>query len=288
MSTIAVVGVTGTIGSRVAARLVAAGHDVVGLSRSMEGGPEGVRRVAVDLTDRSSAHGALEGAGGVYLTPPLAGEDPVGKERAVCMNVIEAARTSGVGQVVIHTAVHADRGTTGARILDNKQPIEAALAESGLGYTILRPAWFLQNLHLAKPYLEQGMFSMPWPADMTWAATDVEDVVHAAVTFLESGPANRGFDVHLPGGITAKDICDAVERVTGQPVAYHEAPGAREAVQGYPITEIHKELYAELFDYFKASEYMGDPEPVTDAVDGFRYGTVEDFVQRELFARVEA
>ncbi len=288
MSTIAVVGVTGTIGSRVAARLVAAGHEVVGLSRGTEGGPEGVRRVAVDLADRSGATGALEGADGVYLTPPLAGEDPVGTERAVCLNVIEAARASGVGHVVLHTAVHADRGTTGSRILDNKHPIEAALAGSGLGYTILRPAWYLQNLHLAKPYLEQGMFSMPWPADMTWAATDVEDVAHAAVTFLESGPANRGFDVHLPGGVTSRDVCDAVERVTGRPVAYHEAPGTRAAVEGYPITEIHKELYAELFDYFKASEYMGDPEPITKAVPGLEYGTVEDFVRRELFERVQA
>ena len=95
-----------------------------------------------------------------------------------------------------------------------------ALAESGVPYTILRPAWYLQNLHGAKGYLEQGMFSMPWPEDMVWAATDVEDLARAAAAFFEQGPANRGFDIHLPGGVTAAAICRAVEHVTG-----HAGPG---------------------------------------------------------------
>jgi uncharacterized protein YbjT (DUF2867 family) len=202
--------------------------------------------------------------------------------------VISAAREARIGHVVLHTAVHADRGDTGSRILDNKHPIEKGLAGSGVPYTILRPAWYLQNLHGARPYLEQGMFSMPWPADLTWAATDVENVVDAAVFFLESGPANRAFDVHIPGGITAGGICEAVERVTGQAVAYHQAPGTREAVAAYPISDFHKELYAELFDYFISNEYLGDPQPITDAVDGFAYGTVADFLERELFAEVGA
>lgn len=287
MSTIAVVGVTGTIGSRVAGKLAAAGHDVVGLARSAGDGPVG-RRVAVDLTDRSAASDALEGADGVYLTTPESGDDPLGLERAVATNVIEAAREQGVGHVVMHTAVHADRGTTGARILDNKEGLERALADSGVPYTILRPAWFLQNLFGAKAYLEQGMFSMPWPADMVWAATDVDDVARAAAALLERGPANRGFDVHLPGGVTATAICEAVERVTGRPVGYQEGPGTREAVDPYPISDTHKELYAELFDYFKATTYLGNPDAITEAVGGFSYGTVEDFVRRELFAGAAA
>jgi uncharacterized protein YbjT (DUF2867 family) len=283
MSAVAVVGITGTIGGRVADRLVARGREVIGLARSPESRSDGIELRAADLTDRSAATQALRGAEAVYLTPPLAGDDALDLERAVTMNVIEAARELGLGHVVLHTAVHADRGTTGSRILDNKQPIEAALAASGVPYTILRPAWYLQNLFGAKAWLEQGMFSMPWSADMTWAATDVDDVARAAVAFFESGPANRGFDVHLPGGVTADAICGAVRRVTGRDVSYQEAPGTREAVDPYPLSDFHTELYAELFDYFKRVEYAGDPMPVTEAVDGFTYGTVESFVQRELF-----
>lgn len=239
--------------------------------------------MAVDLTEPGAASRALAGAEAVYVTPPLAGADPLGVEETVVRNVIEAARETGVSHVVIHTALHADRGSTGSRILDRKTHLEEALSGSGVGYTILRPAWFLQNLFGAKSYLEQGMYSMPWPEDMVWAAIDVEDLAHAAAAFLTSGPANRGFDLHIPGGINARAICNAVEQVTGNAVAYQEAPGTREAVDGYPISEIHKELYAELFDYFKATEYLGDPQPITEAVDGFSYSTVNDFVRGELF-----
>ena len=287
MSSIAIVGVTGTIGGRVARRLVEAGHDVVGLSRGTGEMPEGVRSRVVDLTDEAAAQNALEGIQAVYLTPPESGPDPLALERAVGMNVIAAAHDQGVEHVVMHTAVHADRGDTGAQILDNKHALEAALIASGVPYTILRPAWYLQNLFGAKGYLEQGMFSMPWPADMVWAATDVEDVARAAVAFLENGPANRAFDIHLPGGITAAAICEAVERVTGQTVGYMEGPGTRQAVEPYPISDVHKDLYAALFDYFKSSTYLGNPLPVTEAVDGFAYGTIEDFMRRELFAVVE-
>lgn len=283
MEPIVVVGASGVIGSRVGAELAARGHEVLGLSRSSGDGPAGVRRAAVDLTDRALAMRAIEGARALYLTPPESGDDPLGLERAVTTNVIEAARAAGVGHVVMHTAVHADRGDTGARILDNKHAIEAALAESGVPYTILRPAWYLQNLFGAKAWLEQGMFSLPWPEDMTWAATDVADLVRAAVWFIETGPADRAFDVHLPGGITAAEICRAVGAVTGQPVGYAEAPSARAAVDPYPISDEHKDLYAELFEYFLANTYRGDPAAIVEAIDGFAYGTVEDFVRRELF-----
>jgi uncharacterized protein YbjT (DUF2867 family) len=288
MGSVAIIGVTGTIGSRIASELAERDHDVLGIARRPGEGAAGVRHVAVDLTDPDAAARVLDGVESVYLTPPMAGADPLALERAVTTSVIDAARRNGVRHVVMHTALHADRGDTGARILDDKQPLEAMLADSGVPYTILRPAWFLQNLHGARSWLERGMFSMPWPSDMVWAATDVDDVARAAVAFLEGEPANRGFDVHLPGGVTAAAICRAVEEATGHGVAYQEAPGTREAVEAYPIGEAHKALYAELFDYFKAGAYLGDPLAITEVVEGFEYGTVEDFVRRELFVGVHA
>jgi uncharacterized protein YbjT (DUF2867 family) len=256
MGSIAVVGITGIIGSRVARKLAAAGHEVVGLSRN-PGTEAPARMVAVDLRDARAAREALAGADGVYLTPPEGGATPLEDERAVDLNVIEAAKEASVGHVVMHTAVHADRGDTGARILNNKTVLERALADSGTPYTILRPAWYLQNLFGAKPWLDQGMFSMPWPADMVWAATDIEDIASLAVHFFEAGPENRGYDVHLPGGVTAAGIGGAVEAVKGHAVQYQEAPSSRAAVEGYPLSDVHKELYAELFELLPVTDVRG-------------------------------
>jgi uncharacterized protein YbjT (DUF2867 family) len=119
----------------------------------------------------------------------------------------------------------------------------------------------------------------------TGAATDVSDIVQAAVRFLRQGSANRGFDVHVPGGITGQQIAETATRVLGRDVAYQMADvPARDCVEPFPISWVHKDLYAELFDYFKATTYLGDPQPVTDALPWLRISGVEDFLRGELFA----
>lgn len=286
MGVVLVVGVTGNIGSRVARKLAGKGVDVRGVARhpsAFEG--EGVELVQTDLTDASAAEKAFEGVESVYLTLPEAGEDPLGLESAVATNVVRAATKAGVRHLVAHTAVHADRGDTGAGILDNKHPIEQAIEGSGLGFTILRPGWFLQNLFGARGYLEQGMFAMPWPADRAWAGTSVEDVATAAVAFLERGPANAAFDVHIPGGVTGAAICQAAGSVLGKEVAYQEFLGpTREFVEPFPLNPALKDLYAELFDYFRRVDYQGEPTRIVDALAGFEPTSLEAFMRGELFA----
>ncbi len=285
MGTIAVIGATGTIGGRLARRLAAHGRQVRAICRNPGEWDSGVEAVAADLTDPEQALDALEGAEVVYLTPILGGHDLFANERAVADNVVDAALKHDVTHIVMHTAVRADRGDTGARILDNKTPIEQHLAESGVGYTVLRPAWFLQNLWAARDYLEQGVVSMPWSGDMVWAATDVEDIVSAAVAFIDRGPANRGFDIHIPGGITGDQIAEAATSVLDRPVAYHRAPvSSREYAAAFPLSEAHKDAYAELFDYFQATTYLGDPQPITETLTGFRPRGIEQFLREELFS----
>jgi len=285
MGTIAVVGATGTIGSRLIGRLAAQGQQVRAISRSPGESSEGVEAYAADLTEADQALAALEGMTAVYLTPPESGDDPLAVETAVSYNVIDAAAKNRVEHLVMHTALRADRGDTGSSVLDNKTGIEQAVADSGVGYTILRPAWYLQNLWGARDYLEQGVVSMPWPGDMVWAATDVEDVVTAAVAFFGRGPSSSAYDLHIPGGITGDQIAAAAGRALGKDVAYHEAQvPTRDYVDGFPLSDTHKDLYAGLFDYFKSTTYLGDPQPIIDTLDDFEPRGLDDFMQQELFA----
>jgi len=289
MTTIAVIGSTGTIGGRLVRRLVAEGHQVRAVSRTPDAPSAGVQPVPADVTDADQALDVLDGADGVYLTSMMSGRDLYSTERTAAENVIDAAAKHDVDHLVVHTAVGADRGDTGARILDNKTAIERRLAESGVGYTILRPAWFLQNLWAARGHLAQGVVSMPWPGDMVWAATDVEDIVTTATAFFGRGPANRGFDVHIPGGITGEQLAAAATRVLGKPVAYQQAPvSTREYVSGFPLSEPHKDAYAEPFDYFISPTYPADPEGITEVLTDFRPRGIEAFLRQELFAGREA
>lgn len=281
-----VVGVTGKVGSRVAAKAAAKGMEVRGVARNPQAfSGEGVELAVADLTDRSAAAEVIKGATSVYLTPPEPGDDPLGMEKAVIDSVLTAVEGAEIDHLVMHTLVYGDRGDTGARILDAKYPIEDRIRKSGVPYTILAPGWFLQNLFGAKQYLEQGMFSMPWPEDRPWAATNIEDIAEAAIAFLERGPANQRFDLHLEGGLTCAQVCQVASNVLGRPVQFQEFTGpTREFVEPFPLTAPQKDLFAELFDYFRAHEYLGEPEAIKQALPGFRYTTVEEFLQNELFA----
>lgn len=285
MDTITVVGATGNVGSRLVTRLASGGYDVRAISRNPGQPINGVTWVQADLADADQAFAALAGSNGVYLTPCLSGDKPLQNETLVTTNVINAAAKQGIDHVIMHTALHADRGDTGAAILDNKTPIERALENSGVGYTILRPAWFLQNLWAARDYIEQGVISLPWPGNMVWAATDINDIVTAAVAFFELGPTGSAFDIHIPGGITGQQIADAATATLDKDVAYHEAEvSTRDYVDGFPISDVHKDLYAELFDYFRSTTYVGDTAPIADALGGFAPRGPNEFLSEELFA----
>lgn len=94
---ITVIGITGTVGSRVASKLAAKGVEVRGIARdpSQFSGNQNVELVAADLTNRREAEQALEGSQVVYLTLPEEGEDPLALESAVglkCCGSSQAGR----------------------------------------------------------------------------------------------------------------------------------------------------------------------------------------------------
>lgn len=284
---VVIIGITGNVGSRVATKLANKGVQVRGVARDPTSfaGPESVELQAADLSTPQEAARVLKGARSVYLTLPEKGEDPFALERLVAENVIDAAKREGIRHLVLHTALQADQGNTGVKILDNKTAIERRVKESGIPYTILRPGWFMQNLFAAKPYMEQGTLSMPLPASRRIGGVSVEDVANAAVGFLEAGPQNRGFDLHVPGGVTCDKLCQAASQARGKPVTFQEFPGEpRQFVQEYPVSAKHKEGFAELFSHFRTKDYLGKPEDVQRALPGFTYTTPEHFARSELFA----
>lgn len=126
---------------------------------------------------------------------------------------------------------------------------------------------------------------MPWPSERHIGGVSVEDIANAAVALLEKGPQNRGFDLHLPGGVTGPSIAQAASRVLDRQVQYYEFTNpASEFVASFPISESHKALYAELFEYFRQQDYLGQPGELRSVLPEFLYTSVEQFMRTELFS----
>lgn len=146
---IIVTGASGRTGSHVVRGLLAAGHTVRGVVRSEEKAAEvqamGAQAIRGDLTD-----GDLEQlvAGAQALVHTAAASDPRPGMAAVVDNhatvaLVAAAQRAGVTRFVQISSMYADRREQGPEflrgVLAEKAVSDAALAESAMTWTVVRP-----------------------------------------------------------------------------------------------------------------------------------------------------
>ncbi|SEG78859.1 NAD(P)H-binding [Nonomuraea solani] len=137
--TILITGATGTVSGAVLKSL-AGTADVRVLVRDAAKAPSGVEVAVGDLDDPATLGQAFKGVDTLWLLTAMGPQAP-----HASMNAVWAARQAGVGHVVRMSAIGAahDAPTRNGRLhaLSDVEP-----AASGLGWTILRPAFFMRNL----------------------------------------------------------------------------------------------------------------------------------------------
>src|SRR5271165_999814 len=153
---ILVTGASGNAGGAVVNELLKSGAPFRGMYRSPEDAakaPAGVATVIADFSSSESMKNALAGIDSVYLVcsavPALVDLES---------NVIDACRQSGVKHVVLNSALGAADYPTSFPAWHRQ--VEDRLKASGLGFTILRPNSFMQNIvaYVAPSVREQGAF----------------------------------------------------------------------------------------------------------------------------------
>jgi uncharacterized protein YbjT (DUF2867 family) len=208
---ILVAGATGNVGAELVRVLAAAGEPVRALSRRPDPAalPAGVTAVGGDLNDPDTLAGALDGTRGMFV---LSGyRDMPG--------LLRLAGEAGVGRVVLLSG-----SSAGARDLDNAisrymVASEAAVRESGLGWTILRPVSFMSNTLQWADQLRSGDVVRAPFADVPVAMIAPYDIAAVAAEALLSGqhdervypltgpeslrPADR---VHLLGSVLGREL----------------------------------------------------------------------------------
>lgn len=158
-----VVGATGTLGRQVARQALDEDHEVRCLVRNpnkaiflKEWGAEIVKG---DLCDPSTLPSALEGVDAVIdaatarVTDNLRARDVDWKGK---VNLIQATKAAGVDRYIFFSIINAAQYPE-VPLMDIKRCTELFLAESGLNYTVLQLAGFMQGLisQYAIPILEE-------------------------------------------------------------------------------------------------------------------------------------
>ena len=215
--TVLVVGAAGRFAGLVVSPLVERGIKVRGLARSEEQAKRarfnGAAEIAIgDLRNRASLDAALRGVERAFYLAPVYQED----EARMGLSFVEAAKAAGLRRVVFSSAIHPVIGVLQNHI--QKVPVEAALVESGMEFTILHPTVFYQNLVAAWPsVVETGIFAEPFSAAARISRVDYRDVAEvASVALTEDRLLNGTFELCADGGMDRAQVATVMGEVLGR------------------------------------------------------------------------
>jgi uncharacterized protein YbjT (DUF2867 family) len=275
------VGATGQFAGLVVPALVAQGlqvralvHDPTKADRVRALGA--VETVPGDLRDRVSMDAALDGVDAVFhITPAFA---PDATELGVSM--VEAARAAGVARFVFSSVYHPSLALVNHASV---RPIEQALYRSGLAFTILQPAMYMQGLAGSwVGAVEQGVFSMPYSKDAAMTFVDYRDVAEvAAIAFATPDLVGGTFELAAGGMLTRNEIAGLMSRHAGHPVVARDVdPDV--ALADLPPGQMRDGLQAMFGDY-TAHGFHGGNNLVLRTILGRTPRTLDSYL-RELAA----
>ncbi len=201
-SPILIVGATGKTGARIAAKLDKIGVDVRRGSRGSD--------TPFDWENPATWAPALSGVTKAYVTyfPDLAFPGAVEKLEAFT----KVAAACGLKHIVLLSG----RGEHHARLG------EEVVRASGIGFTIIRSAWFAQNFsegYLHDPILG-GVLPMPG-GNIAEPIIDIDDIADVAVAALtEDGHQGELYEVTGPRLMTFAEMADVLTEATGRHVQH--------------------------------------------------------------------
>jgi uncharacterized protein YbjT (DUF2867 family) len=212
-----------------------------GLATSAEELAEaGAQTVHGDLRDRASLDAALERIETVITTANSAARGGADNPQSVDLegnrNLIEAAREAGVERFVFVSLLGADPDHPSPFVRAKSQS-EAALRESGMGYTIIAPTAFMEvwvAMVVGMPALQGRPVTLIGKGRRRHSFISNRDVAAFAVAAVDNPAArNEYLAIGGPEPLTWLDVVATYERMLDRPIPV-EFVGMGEPVPGLP------------------------------------------------------
>ncbi len=214
---ILITGASGSVGRSVLKEILKTKQPVRAMYRSPDDAakvPANVPSAIADFADKTSLLRALEGVDRVYLVC-----SPIRELVELESTMIDACKESAVRHVILNSALGAADYPKSFPSWHRK--VEDKLRASSLGYTILRPNSFMQNIlaYYAGSIKAQGAFYAAMGNAKT-SLIDVRDVGAAAASLLSSQPAGKTYELNGPEALTYAEVAEKLSRAIGRTIRY--------------------------------------------------------------------
>lgn len=259
---ILVTGAAGKTGRAVIQELSAKGEAV----RALVHRPEqvsvvekrGAREALVgDMRQGATMDQATRNVRVVYHICPNVSPDEV----AIGQAVVAAARSAGVEHFCFHSVLHPQTEAMPHHWL--KLRVEEQLFESGLSFTILQPAAYMQNVLVHWDRIrEEGVYRVPYTVETRLSLVDLEDVAEvAALALTEPGHTGATYELVGAEALSQTEVATILSQGLGRPVRAKAVPietWERQA-RASGLADYQVKTLVKMFHYYEDYGFCGNP-----------------------------
>jgi NAD(P)H dehydrogenase (quinone) len=218
----------------------------------------GAQQVAVgDMRSQADLNEAARDVRAVYHICP----NMCPSELAIGQVMLNAAQDAGMEHLVYHSVLHPQVEAMPHHW--QKMRVEERLFESGLSYTILQPAVYMQNIlgHWGR-IVGQGVYAVPYAVSTRLSMVDLEDVAAAAAVVLTE-PGHAGATYELAGAevLDQAEVAAVLGQQLGRPVRAQAIPLDvwEQEAQASGLGEYQIRTLLQMFRYYERYGFWGNP-----------------------------
>ncbi len=208
-----------------------------------------------DMRDVPTIRSAMQGMRSVYHICPNMNPDEV----EIGKLVIDEAQKAGVEHFVYHSVLHPQ--TKKMTHHWQKLRVEEMIFESGIPFTILQPAPYMQNLLAGwKNIIGEGVLRVPYSVESKFSFIDLEDLAEAArIVLTESNHKNAIYELAGTPPLSHVEVAEILSRVLNREVQpdMEEISEWRLRVKG--LSEYAMDNLVKMFEYYDQWGVVGNP-----------------------------
>jgi NAD(P)H dehydrogenase (quinone) len=207
------------------------------------------------MRERTVIDTAMQGIRAVYHLCPNMSPDEV----EIGKLVIDAARKNGIEQLVYHSVLHPQIEAMPHHW--DKMRVEEIIFESGIPFTILQPAPYMQNLLTGwKSIVEDGVLRVPYSVDAKFSFVDLEDLAETArIVLTEAYHKNAIYEIAGTPPASHAEVARALSSALNRDVQVEREEITDWRLRTKGVSEYAVKNLVKMFEYYNQLGLVGNP-----------------------------